>query len=182
MGRASTIKRLPREIKDAIASLRDSGKTIDEILGHIKSMADDIDVSRSAMGRHIKEIDEIAKEIRQQREIAIAISKDIGAKTQGELARGNIELLQSLIMRAAGASSSSGKFDAKELMFFAKAVSDLSKGAKLDIDSQIVIAKEKARIEATEKAADVAVKEAKRQGLSAETVNAIKSRILGVEL
>lgn len=180
MGRVSTIRRLPREIRDEIANLRESGRTIDEILGHIRTM--DVDVSRSAVGRHVKEIDEIAREIRQQREIAIAISKDIGAKTQGELARGNIELLQSLIMRAAGASSTSGKFDAKELMFFAKAVSDLSKGAKLDIDAQIVIAKEKARQEATEKAADVAVKEAKRQGLSSETVNAIKSKILGVDL
>lgn len=180
MGRVSTIRRLPREIRDEIANLRESGRTIDEILEHIRTM--DVDVSRSAMGRHVKEIDEIAREIRQQREIAIAISKDIGAKTQGELARGNIELLQSLIMRAAGASSTSGKFDAKELMFFAKAVSDLSKGAKLDIDAQIVIAKEKARQEATEKAADVAVKEAKRQGLSADTVNAIKSKILGVDI
>lgn len=180
MGRVSTIRRLPREIRDEIANLRESGRTIDEILEHIRTM--NVDVSRSAMGRHVKEIDEIAREIRQQREIAIAISKDIGAKTQGELARGNIELLQSLIMRAAGASSTSGKFDAKELMFFAKAVSDLSKGAKLDIDAQIVIAKEKARQEATEKAADVAVKEAKRQGLSADTVNAIKSKILGVDI
>lgn len=180
MGRVSSIKRLPREIRDEIANLRESGRTIDEILEHIRTM--DVAVSRSAMGRHVKEIDEIARDIRAQREIAIAISKDIGGKTQGELARGNIELLQSLIMRAAGASSASGKFDAKELMFFAKAVSDLSKGAKLDIDSQIVIAKEKARQEATEKAADVAVKEAKRQGLSAETVNAIKSKILGVDV
>lgn len=180
MGRVSTIRRLPREIRDEIANLRESGRTIDEILEHIRTM--NVDVSRSAMGRHVKEIDEIAREIRQQREIAIAISKDIGAKTQGELARGNIELLQSLIMRAAGASSTSRKFDAKELMFFAKAVSDLSKGAKLDIDAQIVIAKEKARQEATEKAADVAVKEAKRQGLSADTVNAIKSKILGVDI
>ena len=180
MGRVSTIRRLPREIRDEIANLRESGRTIDEILEHIRTM--NVDVSRSAMGRHVKEIDEIAREIRQQREIAIAISKDIGAKTQGELARGNIELLQSLIMRAAGASSTSGKFDAKELMFFAKAVSDLSKGAKLDIDAQIVIAKEKARQEATEKAADVAVKEAKRQGLSVDTVNAIKSKILGVDI
>lgn len=85
-------------------------------------------------------------------------------------------------MRAAGASSTSGKFDAKELMFLPKLSATYQKGAKLDIDAQIVIAKEKARQEATEKAADVAVKEAKRQGLSADTVNAIKSKILGVDI
>lgn len=175
MPRPSTIDKLPQEIKSEISALRNSGHTIDEILEHLRSM--DVDVKRSPLGRHVKRIDEIAENVRAQRDVATAIAKDIYGKGHGELARGNIELLQSLIMRAASQSDS---FDAKELMFFAKAVSDLAKGAKVDIDAQIIVAKEQARKEALKDAAEVAGKEARKQGLSAETVNAIKSQILGV--
>lgn len=178
MGQASTIRRLPRELRDAIAQLRESGRTIDEILAHLRGM--EVEVSRSALGRHVKKIDEVARDIRAQREMAIAISKDIGDKDQGEIARGNIELLQSLIMRAVSSASHNGELAAKDLMLFSKAVSDLSKGAKLDIDIQIAAAKEQARRETLNKAAEVVTKEARRQGLSEETANAIKAKILGV--
>jgi hypothetical protein len=180
MGQVSSIRRLPPELKDAIADLRDRGRTIDEILEHLKKMDEGVDISRSALGRHVKKIDEVARDIRAQRDMAMAIAKDIGDKTQGEIARGNIELLQSLIMRAVSTASRTGELEAKDLMLFSKAVSDLSKGTKLDIDSQIAAAKEQARREATNKAAEVVTKEAKRQGLSEETVNAIKAKILGV--
>lgn len=176
MPRPSSIDKLPQEIKAQIATLRNAGHTIDEILEHLQSM--DVEVKRSPLGRHVKRIDEIAEKVRAQREVATAISKDISGKGHGELARGNIELLQSLIMQAA---TKSEDFDPKELMFFAKAVVDLTKGAKVDIDAQLVIAKEQARREALSDAAEVATKEARKQGLSADTINAIKSQILGVK-
>ena len=70
MARNSSIDRLPAAIREKIGQLRQAGKTIDEILEKLKEL--DVDVSRSALGRHCKQLEEVSKSIRQSRIVAEA--------------------------------------------------------------------------------------------------------------
>ena len=57
MARPSTIQRLPTEVRELIAELREEGRTIDEVLEKLRELR--LDVSRSALGRHVKQLDAI---------------------------------------------------------------------------------------------------------------------------
>lgn len=182
MPRPSTINKLPSEIKDMIAQLRDKGITIDEILEHLQNMG--VEVSRSALGRHAKKIDQVAATIKRSQLLASAITDKFGSEESGKVSRGNLEFMHALIQKVmiGGEDGEEIVLDPKDAMFLATALEKLAKAEKSNIETQIKVAEERARQEATEVAAEVAVTEARRQGLSADTVNAIKSKILGVDI
>lgn len=181
MGRKSSISRLPSEIRERISSLRDQGRTIDEIMAQLDAL--DVDVSRSALGRHVKKMDQVAREIRRSRELAEAVSRQFGDKETSQVARTNIEILHSLMMKLMIGEEDQEEvvLDPKDAMFLATALEKASKASKLDLDRMIAAAREEEKMAATEKAAETAVKTAKQQGLSAQTVEAIKASILGVD-
>lgn len=180
--RPSSITRLPEEIRKKIGELRDQGRTIDEILSHLRQL--EADVSRSALGRYVKGMDEIAEGIRRQRAIAEGIGRTLGDEPTSRVARMNVELLHGLVMKLmTGQDGDSGSvvLDTKDAMFLATALEKAAKASKADLETQIKAAVEIERRSAMETAADVAEKAARKQGLSADTVSAIKASILGVE-
>ena len=182
MPRPSTINKLPSEIKDMIAQLREKGHTIDEVMEHLQKM--DVEVSRSALGRHAKKIDQVAATIKRSQLLASAITDKFGSEDSNKVSRGNLEFMHALIQKVmiGGEDGEEITLDPKDAMFLATALEKLAKAEKSNIETQIKVAEERARQEATEVAAEVAVTEARRQGLSADTVNAIKSKILGVDI
>jgi predicted nucleic acid-binding protein len=182
--RPSTIDRLPPEVRERIGFLRDAGRTIDEILAVLNSLVVDDDVpSRSALGRHLKKQDQVMARIRQSRQLAEAMAKNFGDKQTSDVTRMNLELLQDIILRVTMASDDEGDakiVDPKDIMFLATALEKAAKAGKTDFDQQLIAARETERRQATQKAAENAATAAKKQGLSPETVNAIKASILGV--
>ena len=180
MGRRSTISRLPKEIREKIADLRTNGnKTIDEIMEHLALL--DVDVSRSALGRHLKKQEQVVAQIMRSRTLAEAVAKQFGDKETGKVARVNMELLHTLLMKVmVGEGDGEVVLDAKEAMFVATALEKLTKATKIDQDRELKIRDEE-RKAATIEAAKVVSKEAKKQGLSSEVIDAIKSQILGVK-
>ena len=97
MARNSSIDRLPAAIREKIGQLRQAGKTIDEILEKLKEL--DVDVSRSALGRHCKQLEEVSKSIRQSRIVAEALAKNFGDEGENKVSQVNIELMHSLILK-----------------------------------------------------------------------------------
>lgn len=181
MPRPSSITRLPDDIRLKIGVLRDQGRTLDEIMAHLEKL--DVEVSRSALGRHVKKIDAVAEDMRRNRAIAEGIGRTIGDDQTGRVARMNIELLHGMLMKLmTGADEESGPvmLDAKEAMMLAIAIEKASKASKSELDIQIKAAVEAERRNATKDAAETAEKTARKAGLSAETVEAIKASILGV--
>ena len=101
MGRRSSIDRLPAAVRDKIGALRQEGRTIDEIMAKLDEL--NVDVSRSAVGRHCKRLESIQASIRQSRTIAEAIVKDYGDEDkENKVARANIEVLHSILFRMMG--------------------------------------------------------------------------------
>lgn len=95
MARPSTIDRLPSEIREEIGRLRDQGRTIDEILGHLRQL--DVDVSRSALGRHVQVLDKLGERLRRSRALAEGLARGLGDKPADAVTRASIELLHDAV-------------------------------------------------------------------------------------
>ncbi|PWR23366.1 phage protein Gp27 family protein [Zavarzinia compransoris] len=179
MSRASTIDRLPSEIREEIGRLRREGHQIDEILAHLRKLGVD-HISRSALGRHTKEIDAVLEDIRRHRAMAEAIASVFGDEVESKALRANVEVLQALISRTANAGPGEGAaFEPKEVQALSTAVNQLSSAASRDAERVMKIesrAIEKAKREAAEAVDRVAA----RRGLSAEVKAEMKAEFLGI--
>lgn len=177
----SSIDRLPPELRELIGRLRDEGRTIDEILSKLHEL--DAEVSRSALGRHVKGLAEIGAQMRRSREIATALVSQFGEESDNRLARLNIELMHGVVMQtitAAAEAAEGGEgapvtFGPEEVMFLARSLQSLAGADKANAERTL-----KLRAEFAKKAADEAAKVAKAKGLSADTVTAIRHAVLGV--
>ncbi len=135
MARPSKIDRLPPEIRDAIGDLRRNGRTIDEILAHLRRLGVvENDVSRSGLGRHLQRWDAVAKRLTESRAAAEAIMariEDQGADDR--MARFNVQALHASIMELMGAEDGSPiQLDPKEAMQVSAALKNLATAAKTD--------------------------------------------------
>lgn len=181
MPRPSTIDRLPPEIREEIGRLRTRGRTIDEILGKLREL--DVDVSRSALGRHVKQLDQIGEELRRSRAIAEQLVERLGDAPESRTARLNIELMHSLVLKClVGEDGAVVELDGKEAMFIATALQKLAQASKQDVEREQKI-REAVKAEIAARAASTAKdagSEMKRAGLSAATIEKIETEILGI--
>lgn len=171
MARLSKAEKLPPEIRDEIARLRnDRGQTIDQILAHLRQLGvEKDDLSRSGLGEYVKEMDELAKDMRAARGMAEGLVKSLGDEPDDKLARLNIELLHGAIfkLQVAARTGKGDELTAGELQLLARSVMQLEGSQKTILE----------RVAA---AAVQATNTAREAGISAETVELIKARILGV--
>jgi len=110
---------------------------------------------------------------------------DIMAKLRelGVTAQLNLELMHSVIfdLVAGGENGEGVQIDAKEASFLAGALKDLAGARKTEADFVFRIRQETAKAVTAAAAKEVDAVGA-QQGLTAQTVNAIKARILGVKV
>ncbi|MDD2867702.1 phage protein Gp27 family protein [Neomegalonema sp.] len=177
--RPSSVRRLPPELREMIAALRDQGRTIDEILAKLQEM--DAGISRSALGRHVKQLASIGAELRRSREIAETLVRSYGEAPESRTARLNIELMHGLISKML--ISEEGQviaLDPKEAMFAAAAMQKLAQAAKQDADREKLIRQEFVRkleeklAEAEEEVAEKGVKD------PAEVLRRIREDVYGI--
>lgn len=176
--RPSSIDKLQAPIREEVNRLRiDSGFTIDQILDHLKKM--DVTISRAAMGRHVKSLDDlVGKKIKELRVAAEAVRKTLDDADDGKVGALNRELAHSILMRVSTATDDEGQdveFTAQQAMFIAKALDHLAKAEKTDTDR---IAK--VRELATKKVITEVSKELKKAGqpgLSDELADDIFRRV-----
>jgi uncharacterized protein YukE len=186
--RPSSIDRLPPEIRAAIGQLRQSGHTIDEILAHLADMK--TQVSRSALGRHVKGFDKISEKMRQSRDVATALVRELGDVPESQTARLNIELIHSAVMDLFMKASESEEVDSDGkaaiggnpmgLMMLSKALDHLGRASKSNVEF-VSLAEKRAADKARKESAAAVEDVAKEKGLSLDTVTDIKARIFGVK-
>jgi hypothetical protein len=186
--RPSSIDRLPPELREAIRALRERGRTIDEILGHLQGM--EAEVSRSALGRHVQKLDRIGERLRRSRLISETLRPQLGDAPESDLARYNIEVLQSFIfelLELGADPEAEGAEDAAKLLKNPKALETLSqslanltRASRTNVDFLAKV-EERAAAKARAAAATAAERTAKERGLSGETIAAIQRSILGLK-
>lgn len=152
MPRTSSVKRLPPEILDEVNKLLTSGATLDGIVAHLRTMGV-ADVSRSALARHKKRLDQVLARLRQSREMADAIVSRLGPDAvEGKQGRALVQLVSALagdyMMRRL--DDPDAEMEAGEIMALARAVKDASQASRYSQDFELKI-REAARREAEKK-------------------------------
>jgi hypothetical protein len=176
MAQKSSIEQLPQELFDEInRALRT--KTIDEVVAHMAQLG--AELSRSAVGRHKRKVEEVAARLKNSRIVAEAIGKELGDSTDDKLAALNIELLHDQVMKimSGGEDGVEVTMEPKELRLMADALFRLAAARKLDVERIV-----KVRQETAKAAAQVVEKTLKTEapGLSPSTVASIREKVLGV--
>ncbi|WEK38669.1 MAG: DUF3486 family protein [Candidatus Brevundimonas colombiensis] len=176
----SSIDKLPPEIRELIGRLRENGATIDQIKAKLDEL--DADVSRSALGRHIKGLAEVGERLRHSREVAAALVSRFGEEPDNRVARLNIELMHGLVMQAITATTEGEDgepgavtFTPEDTMFLARSLQSLATAQKTDTDRLL-----KVRVEVAKEAAKAVETVGKAKGLTKETMDAIKHAVLGI--
>jgi hypothetical protein len=181
----SSIDRLPEPVRERIAQLRRAGRTIDEILDHLKTL--DVEVSRSALGRHVKTFAEVADEMRRANAMSKFIIDEFGEETDERVGRANMRILQGALMqllteRPLDEEGQAISLDPEEAKSISLSLQRLISAQRMDADRQMKI-RAQAKAEAKEEAAKAVETVAKRTpgGLTKDTVQAIRREILGIK-
>lgn len=187
MARPSTIDRLPAEIREAIGRLRQHGKTLDEILDHLRGM--EVEVSRSALGRHVQAMEKVGERLRRSRAVSEALVRQLGDAPESKTARLNIELMHSLVFDLLALAEEAGEEgeatqamlrNPKAVALISEAVERLTKASRHNADFVEQVEK-RAAARAKTDAARAAETVAREKGLTADTIAAIKAGIFGVK-
>lgn len=184
MPRVSGFKRLPPEVRDLIGSLREQGKTIDDILDALKALGRD--VPRSTLGDWTKKIDAVAAKMEQSRVMADALVRRFGDTPDSKTARLNMQMMHTVLYKVyekilSEEGTEGLGLSAKDAMNLSKALDHITRAAKTDAEF-IAKVREETRKEACEKAAEAATVAGKQQGLNEDQVAFIRAEILGVEV
>lgn len=172
--RPSSITQLDPRVKEAVdAAVRDGRLTIDDIVRLIEDQGGE--ASRSAVGRYVKNARERMEDYRQAQQIAAVWVDKLGNEPEGDIGRMLLEMLRVVAFKSIGDIDSASPED---LMFLGKALKDIAGADKLVVDREINLRKLIAA-QAAKVAAEVA-STAKKAGLSDDTIDLIKKKILGV--
>lgn len=180
--RPSTIDRLPAEVRDKIGQLRRDGRTLDEILDHLRQL--DVGVSRSALGRHVKSLAEIGEQLRRSETMARFIVEKFGTDSDERVGRANMAILQGALLEILteeridedGQPITLSAGEAKELSL---SLQRLVSAQRMDAERQLKL-KAEARAEALREVEGKVVEAGKQMGWSAETAREVRARIFGV--
>lgn len=158
MGRKSTLRRLPPEIQTEINRILSEGRlTLDELLEHLRGIGVE-GVSRSALGRQKQKIDKMAARLRQSREMAEALVREVGpSAAEGEQGRLLVQALRGLVMDHLANLEEDA--DPKSFMAIARALKDMAQANRLDQDFEARV-RERIQREAEKKLDDATARAA----------------------
>jgi len=173
MSRLSTIKSLPPEARAALDSaLAEGNLTLDELVSFLEEQG--FTISRSSLGRYRKDFEEVAKKLRESREVAAAFARELGAVPGDEMGQLLLEMVHTLTFKACNADE---EMAPKDVMFLAQTIKNLTESRRLSARTAIEIrAAEKKRLEDEMKAK---LAEAQGQGVLAGEAAREARRILG---
>lgn len=138
MARKSTVKQLPKAVQESIHRLLDSGRTLDEIVQHLDAMG--AKVSRSALGRYAQNYEDVAKKLRETRDIATFLGSRLD-DLPNNVGRITTELLHKLLFQVTLKQLDADDPDvsARDLMALGKALKDTITATKTSADMELRI-------------------------------------------
>lgn len=184
MGR-STIERLPRELADLCNRLIRDGSTIHQITDKLNEL--DADVSKSAVGRYVKNTRAMMQRYHAAQEIAGKLVAQIGENPTGDVGALLAEMLKTIafqMMADLGEADEAGDgadgekpegVKPMEFMLLAKGLDHLERAGTIGLKRRMDI--ERIALQRQAKAAESVAKE---KGLTTDQWDAIRARFLGI--
>jgi hypothetical protein len=175
MGRVSTVRRQPPDVREAIGQWHRDGRTLDEILDALDESFG-VTISRSVLHRHVKGLDKALERLERSRQIAEAAVSRFGKEPESKTARANIELMQAAILELLDADEDpeTGRAIAKPMdaMLLSKALEHLTKASRHDAEyiEKIRATAAKEAVAKMEKATARAVEESAGKDLSPQAL------------
>lgn len=191
MGRVSSIKRLPPEIRERLdAWIRDESVTQTEAAERVNELLAELypdhpPVSRQAVNRYDLSMREIGERIQQARAVSEAWVAKLGSQPSGRIGFLVTETLKVLSLEVTQ-KLAGGELDAESLPATIDQLNKLALAAQrltrseAESERRERLIREEERRLAAEEAAEAAGSAARSQGLSAETADAIRRKILGI--
>lgn len=179
MGRKSSIKDVsPELLAELNAAIRDDRMTIDQLTEFLAEHGEN--KSRTAVGRYRKNFREGMEVYAHSQEMAKVWSKSIEDSPESDVAKLARGVLSSVALNAAQTMINTGEaMPADQVMFLAKALDHIAK-ADMSDTQRILRIRQEADRNAAKKAAAVVEKSAKANGVSPETIKAIRRDLLGM--
>lgn len=181
MARASSIDKLPTEIRDALHELlRDPAVNQLEATQRVNRLLDeeqsDVRVSKSAVNRYSQRMDKVGEKMRQSRQVAEMWIGKLGNQPQGQVGKLLNEFTRTMAFETAlELSEGEEPVPPKLLKELSLAIKHLEQASSVNEKREREIRSQMA--EEANKAIDIA---AKAQGLTTDSVNLIKQQILGI--
>lgn len=165
MPQRSSLIRLPPEIKEVIAVLREQGRTLDEIREKLLEL--NTDVPRSTLGRYVQNIEKVSERVQKWQHISAALIKRFGTVDDDK----TVWLIYEMIYaRIADMLVALEEFDPKAAMMASKALDHLSRAKHYT--TQTI---EKARKAGIDDAVKAMHKAGKQKGLSPEALKEMEA-------
>ncbi len=182
-GRPSKVEQLPADIKATLDKLLRNGRhTQQDILEHINKLLPDGEdpISRSGLNRYATRMESVGAKLRETREVANVWMARFGDEPGSDVLQLLVEMCQSALfnylIKGEGEGSGDGElFDPGEMKEITLSIQRLAASAERNMKREREIRKAFA-----EQAADEAESIGREQGLTAEAVQTIKSKILGL--
>lgn len=184
----STIDTLPPELKEELDHLRTlRGWTVRELVAWLKEQGHER--SRSAVGRHVRhlhlDVEKAGEKIARSQAISKALMERFGEQPDNELARLNIQLLNTQLFdmlleeEQLDDEGNAERGDSLRLVRLSKALQQLLSAEKMNAD-RVKQIRDDAKKEERERAAESVSKVAKKfgGGFSKEMVDAVTREIL----
>lgn len=171
---------LPDEVRETLKGMIGDGRlTLDDMTAFLEEQGHPR--SRSAVGRYAQNIAAMREKLSQSREIATALTAEIGDDvTSSKQGRIIVEILRTLVFdHLSKQMEGEGTPDPQSFFFLAKAIKDVASANRLDQDFENKIREQVAK-EEKEKAAETAETAARSGGATEEQVAFIRASILGI--
>ena len=185
MGRKSSIDEQlsPEDRTELNKKIGNGGMTLDALVQWLDALG--YEISRSSVGRYAVNINDAAQMMRESRQVTEALVAELGdASALGQQGRLLVEMLRTLVFELL-LKIQNGEVESinsKDVMQLGKGLAEIAKALRSDQDYEEKI-RTRLEKEIREQAAN-AVDEVARdneKGLSRDTVDEIKRRILGIE-
>lgn len=163
----------PRIQAEVNSAIKDGRATIDEIVEMIKALGGE--ASRSAVGRYVRSQNVRLEKYREAQEVAKVWVDKLGSEPDGDVAKLLLEMLRVVSFQTI---SNMDEADPQSIFFLAQSIKNIAQADKLHVDREAAVRK----LIATQvaKAAEDVTKTARKAGMSDETVDLIRSKILGI--
>jgi len=179
-GRISSIDLLDEDIRVGInAALRERKLTQREIRDHFNELLYErgaTPISRSALNRYSKQIEQQGSMLREAREAADALVGGLGESGSTDLGRAVTELVKTMIFDAV-IKGQEEPLSVDTLNKLALITQRIERASKISLDRELKI-QEETRRKALEDAAKAASSAAAEAGVSEETIKAIRRDVL----